>query len=654
MILLSCLIIQLFWAFCVKGQGKRHHNWLWILFLSSLEVICQPPTINNGTLITLKRVFKEHDQLQFTCNKGYKFGERSDAECTENGWHPNPSCKEITCDPPSVANGTYHPPRKVFKEEDIIRVSCKAGFHFDTNNRNNIAECTKTGWMPFPRCTLRPCEYPHIENGALTRTYEYYREQMFPATLGRTIHYQCDQGYTPKTNERYSICTKEGWNPKPQCLKICSLDSFEHGYFLKSYWTTYTEGVEISYACLYDYVPENPEAKAVCTKNNWMPPPRCIYKKSCEKAQMSNGYYTQNKDKFELNEEATYRCLAGYTTPEGNEEGTVQCLKEGWTSLPKCIKAPPCEEEPPVIDFGGIVSSDKWEYRQDGKVQYKCNPGYTLTGPEWITCNGKAWTPAPQCLAPCIITKQQLDAKNLLLSNGQRYAQLIQSEHTVEFMCSKGYTLITPSVRVCVNGHLDLPSCISETGKNCSRPPTLENGDITTFLEKEYTSGSFVEFKCQKFYAMEGQNRSFCDNGNWTKTPVCLEPCAISMEEMGNHMVEVNESTNENILQWVYLNRGDFLELRCQSGYSLATNSSESTFMVQCNENPIVYPECREIVCNLPGVVNGRFRPERNIYKDGDVIIIICNRGFHNHNGQNTAECTENGWFPPPRCTQDK
>nr|XP_025044235.1 complement factor H-like isoform X1 [Pelodiscus sinensis] len=218
MILLSCLIIQLFWAFCVKGQGKRHHNWLWILFLSSLEVICQPPTINNGKLITLKRVFKEHDQLQFTCNKGYTFGERSDAECTENGWHPNPSCKEITCDPPSVANGTYHPPRKVFKEEDIIRVSCKAGFHFDTNNRNNIAECTKTGWMPFPRCTLRPCEYPHIENGALTRTYEYYREQMFPATLGRTIHYQCDQGYTPKTNERYSICTKEGWNPKPQCL----------------------------------------------------------------------------------------------------------------------------------------------------------------------------------------------------------------------------------------------------------------------------------------------------------------------------------------------------------------------------------------------------------------------------------------------------
>ncbi|CAM4592076.1 unnamed protein product, partial [Lepidochelys olivacea] len=61
-----------------------------------------------------------------------------------------------------------------------------------------------------------------------------------------------------------------------------------------------------------------------------------------------------------------------------------------------------------------------------------------------------------------------------------------------------------------------------KTGQNYSCPPTIENGDTTTFLEKGYTSGSFVGFKCQKNYAMEGQNRSFCDNGNWTKAPLCL------------------------------------------------------------------------------------------------------------------------------------
>ncbi|XP_034635964.1 complement factor H-related protein 3-like [Trachemys scripta elegans] len=313
-------------------------------------------------------------------------------------------------------------------------------------------------------------------------------------------------------------------------------------------------------------------------------------------------------------------------------------------------QAPACEE-PPAIDFGGIVSDDKSEYREGDKVQYKCNPGYSLMGTEWITCTGKTWTPAPQCLAPCSLTKQQLETKNLLLSNGRRHAQLIQSDHTLEFMCSEGYTLTTPSVRKCVNGHMDLPSCISETGKNCSRPPTIENGDITTFLEKGYTSGSFVEFKCQKFYAMEGQNRSFCDDGNWTKAPLCLEPCAISVEEMENRMVELNGTANENILQWVYLKRGDFLELHCKPGYALATNLSQSTFMVQCNGNPIVYPGCKEIVCDPPGVVNGRFRPQRNVYRNGDVLIITCNHGFHINNDQDTAECTKNGWLPSPGCS---
>ncbi|XP_065410491.1 coagulation factor XIII B chain-like isoform X2 [Chrysemys picta bellii] len=313
-------------------------------------------------------------------------------------------------------------------------------------------------------------------------------------------------------------------------------------------------------------------------------------------------------------------------------------------------QAPACEE-PPAIDFGAIVSDDKSEYREGDKVQYKCNPGYSLMETEWITCTGKTWTPAPQCLAPCSLTKQQLEIKNLLLSNGRRHAQLIQSDHTLEFMCSEGYTLTTPSVRKCVNGHMDLPSCISEIGKNCSRPPTIENGDITTFLEKGYTSGSFVEFKCQKLYAMEGQNRSFCDNGNWTKAPLCLEPCAISVEEMENHVVELNGRTKENILQWVYLKRGDFLELRCKPGYALATNLSQSTFMVQCNGNSVVYPECKEIVCDPPGVVNGRFRPQRNMYRDGDVLIITCNHGFHINNEQDTAECTKNGWLPPPGCS---
>ncbi|XP_075792823.1 complement factor H-like isoform X4 [Pelodiscus sinensis] len=240
---------------------------------------CGPaPSIQNGDIISEQLpVYAAGSSVEYKCQRFHGMTGSKTITCRLGKWTAPPICSEIRCDSPTVTNGTYHPLRRVFREEDTISVTCNAGFHFDTNNRNNISECTKTGWIPFPRCTRRPCDYPHIENGALSRTYEYYREQMFPATLGRTIHYQCDQGYTPKTNERYSICTKEGWDPKPQCLKICDTNYLANGHFLLRYWR-YKEDDEISYECWRDYRPENPEAKAVCTKNNWMPPPRCIYK----------------------------------------------------------------------------------------------------------------------------------------------------------------------------------------------------------------------------------------------------------------------------------------------------------------------------------------------------------------------------------------
>ncbi|KAH1166327.1 hypothetical protein KIL84_015499 [Mauremys mutica] len=82
MTLLSCIVIQLLWAFCAKGQ-------------------------------------------------------------------------EITCDPPAVTNGTFQPQKRVFREDDVIRVDCNRGFHFDTDNREKTAECTKNGWLPIPRCSCK-------------------------------------------------------------------------------------------------------------------------------------------------------------------------------------------------------------------------------------------------------------------------------------------------------------------------------------------------------------------------------------------------------------------------------------------------------------------------------------------------------------------
>ncbi|XP_060546065.1 complement factor H-related protein 1-like isoform X2 [Pantherophis guttatus] len=308
-------------------------------------------------------------------------------------------------------------------------------------------------------------------------------------------------------------------------------------------------------------------------------------------------------------------------------------------------------EEPDEIDFGEIVTTEKVKYLENDRVQYRCNPGYVLEGPEWIQCKEQEWTPhPPKCLAPCRITRQQLAAKKLFAFGGQRKTQFIQSNHSLQFQCNEGYVLVAPSVRKCVDSYMELPLCISERGQNCSGPPRTENGDISTLSEKQYRSGSSVEFRCQKYYAMEGQNRSFCDNGTWTKVPICLDPCMIPKAELERQKIEVKDGMDAS--ENTFVQRGHSIELTCKTGYVLAANASQSASVIHCNGTPPVIPNCKEITCNSPRVLNGSFRPIKNIYHDGDLIRIQCDSGFilETDYGGKVVECTENGWSPSPKC----
>ncbi|XP_070797076.1 complement factor H-related protein 1-like isoform X2 [Pituophis catenifer annectens] len=308
-------------------------------------------------------------------------------------------------------------------------------------------------------------------------------------------------------------------------------------------------------------------------------------------------------------------------------------------------------EEPDEIDFGEIVSAEKAKYLENDRVQYRCNLGYVLEGPEWIQCKGQKWTPhLPKCLAPCSITRQQLATKNLFVFGSQRKARLIQSNHSLQFQCNEGYVIVVPSVRKCVDGYMELPLCISERGQNCSGPPRTENGDITTLSEKQYKSGSSVEFKCQTYYAMEGQKRSFCDDGTWTKVPICLDPCVISRTELESQKIDVKDGIE--VPDNIFVQRGLSIELTCRTGYVLEANSSQSTFVIQCDGTPPVIPKCKEITCNSPRISNGSFRPQRTLYHDGDLIRILCDSGFtfEPDNGEKVVECTRNGWSPSPKC----
>ncbi|XP_043346777.1 complement factor H isoform X2 [Dermochelys coriacea] len=619
---------------CKDGVWKHLYP-----YVECIKVTCEQPRINNGNIMTPKRVYRENERLQFTCNPGYTFDERSDADCTEYGWNPKPFCKEIRCDPPTVTNGSYYPKKRMFRELEVIRVDCNKGFHFETDNSNRRAECTKNGWLPIPRCILRPCDYPRIENGALTDYYEHYKERAFPAQLGVSIYYRCLDGYVSEREERWPLirCTKVGWSPAPKCLRKCSPDRLENGRFRFNYWTTYKEGDEISYVCF----PENLEAKVTCTKNGWSPTPRCTSNKICEKVEIQNGYFSQSRTKFNLNEEATYGCQIGYTTPEGNAVGKTQCLQGGWTPLPKCIKT--CEKP----RFENInFHTDQKVFLPEEILEYECADGYKTvnkitTG--YTVCDINGWFPEPQCLA--------IECEMLTLSHGWVSPPKGKYDNgdVVTFSCAKNHTRVGPDSSQCYyfGWFPASPTCKEET-KACGQPPSITNGSIISELHEKYQHGNSVEYDCDLSFKIVGSTKIECIDGEWTSLPSCTQE-----KKTCKKPPRINNGNAVNVVDRPQYVHGDTVEYECKNNFvmvgpkTVKCLSGEWISLPSCADH---FAEC-ELPENLKIIIPSQTVLKRRGYRHNELIRYKCKTDATK---LMQATCKYGEWTPKFDCIEIK
>ncbi|XP_068930572.1 coagulation factor XIII B chain-like [Petaurus breviceps papuanus] len=187
--------------------------------------------------------------------------------------------------------------------------------------------------------------------------------------------------------------------------------------------------------------------------------------------------------------------------------------------------------------------------------------------------------------------------------------------------------------------------CMAQGNKKCGPPLTINNGDTITLSKEEYSPGSFVEYRCQMFYLLEGRKKSFCENGTWTDTPRCLDPCFISLEEMAEQRLIPKGRSNESM----YLAIGDSFEIQCISGFEL---QSKLDFKVECKRNQTVYPKCiADKECRAPpSVENGDIiTPEMSKYATGSVVEYRC-QDHHRLEGSRTITCQHGMWTKPPTC----
>ncbi|KAM9186708.1 complement factor H-like isoform 5-T5 [Mergus octosetaceus] len=294
-------------------------------------------------------------------------------------------------------------------------------------------------------------------------------------------------------------------------------------------------------------------------------------------------------------------------------------------------------EDPPLIEFGKIVSGVKSEYEENDRVQYTCNPGYALSGSERVTCHGKVWMPGPpQCLErPC----GSIPAVANAAFEG-RSKEKYEPGETVRYQCHEGFQITGPPEIFCRRGNWSTPPICEDV--RCGAPPEILNAHITSTQQHRYLPGAKVHYECESNSQIMGVNYVTCSDGHWTKVPSCRDvTCEPPPEIAGGKVQGVKKPR--------YL-PGEIAHYQCWQGFQM---TGASTVTCQ-NGTWTERPQCKEILCSPPRVPNGNFRPQEDSYREGAVITIDCNPGYRLRtlSGKNTAQCTSRGWVPAPDCVE--
>uniref|UniRef100_A0A8U7N5J5 Uncharacterized protein n=1 Tax=Corvus moneduloides TaxID=1196302 RepID=A0A8U7N5J5_CORMO len=295
----------------------------------------------------------------------------------------------------------------------------------------------------------------------------------------------------------------------------------------------------------------------------------------CDLPQIENGnlaqyYYSFKRYYFPMHKgkKLSYSCMVGYTTETGTQDGRITCTAKGWSPVPQCYS-----------ELTLFISSLL------PKLQYKCNPGYhTLSGgtEDTVQCQPQGWSFQPSC------TKK---LGRILMSFS------LKTDLFYEIQCEGG-KWTSPSVCIGESNCLFL-YLVSEVQQDCASPPVIKNGGVLGPLLASYKNGSSVEYGCQRYHFLDGPSTVYCDHGNWTEQPTCLEPCTLNVTDMDSNNITLKWRREELIFL-----HGDLIEFECKQGYDFLQIAIPSPGRTRCDHGRLKYPKCviqgKTIIFSLP------------------------------------------------------
>ncbi|XP_078247959.1 complement receptor type 1 isoform X3 [Pogona vitticeps] len=642
---------------CTSKDGF-HGEWSGRVYCGVRE--CPPPQLENGRIIRgVSQKYIHNQSVTFDCNKGYMMSGSREIRCQMDGmWEPPlPHCERaVHCQPPpDVPNGSYsNREATAFTPEMFVDYTCDLGYAL-------IGEatifCTSSGtWSsPAPRCKVRECPPPQLENGrivgGLSDTYRHNQSVTLDCHNGHTIsgsreiHCQMDGTWEPplplcEQAEQHNEGTL-GWEVKGMMAQASHWDRDKESStpITVLFSTPALSGLETTGDAGQDGSGSRDEpVTTLLSAVQCHPPP-----------DVPNGSYSNQKDTAYTPEMfVNYTCDPGYALIG---EATIYCTSSGtWSS-----SAPFCEGGscgPALrLEFAELLDEYKGNnsFPIGSTVKYGCRPGYfKVPGlKSSITCfTNQEWSEVQEfCKRKSCGHPGDPDNGRLIVSGDFLFGS------TISYICDEGHRLLGASSRRCeilgrrVQWTGDVPFCQRIP---CFPPPDIPHGTHSGRYEDDFTYGTVVTYTCEDGYPLLGDAHIHCTSkdgfhGEWSGRVYCgVRECPPPQLENGRIIRGVSQKYIHN----------QSVTFDCNKGYMMSGSREIRCQMDGMWEPPL--PLCeRAVHCQPPpDVPNGSYSNRQATAFTPEMFVdYTCDLGYALI-GEATIFCTSSGTWssPAPRC----
>ncbi|XP_040263211.1 complement factor H isoform X4 [Bufo bufo] len=694
---------------CVEGKWEQPPECI-------RAIQCQnPQKIENGIIESSNQeIYATDDVVKYICRSGFHISGSDQSTCVNGHWSALPTCTEDACvEAPNIQHGTAIEKKTTFSHGERAKYKCDNGFRFKDVD---AASCVEGQWMNIPVCISTSCKsLPKVLNsklkGGTKSSYASGEKVTYECNSGysleRSGEAQCDN--TNWINIPVCRRTGEQCGPPP---------TVQYGDTVEIRKVGYRSGEKVEFRCPEYYILDG-NRFVTCLNGVWNEAPVCIEPCTAKERDMERNniqlkWRSDRKLYSRHGEPTEFVCRPGYEALPDTQM-RITC-DQGNLEYPKCFKRGIGEQcgPPPTVQYGDTVEIRKVGYRSGEKVEFRCPEYYILDGNNFVTCLNGVWNEAPVCIEPCTAKERDMASNNIQLK--WRSDRKIYSRHgeLIAFICRPGYeALPATQMRItCDQGNLEYPKCFKRgfcvlqqstmlannihynlstvvdhgqtilfqcndgmmaenkleakceqrkinyprctAAKSCKTPEIL-NGFVKTEQQANYDSGSYVEFDCNEGYVINLAMKVKCENGQWSKLPVCYSPCKISSEDLTKHNIQLLSSNDQKTIPDKNYKHGTEISVVCMSGFRRSTNAA---LVLECYDGKFRYPRCFSgSTCRIlqddldeNHLELDDVHDNEVFYAEGEVIQYKCKNGFYYH-GQPTGKCSEQK-MSYPKCTE--